>query len=105
MAIANLSRVTRKPLRRRPRTSRFFCAAACFFSAARLAMIAGVQAGADVYVQKPISVVVVEGQAMLAAARKYKRVVHSRAAEQGCDWLPRPVPSSSSFHSAKRQSV
>ncbi|MCC6861528.1 MAG: Gfo/Idh/MocA family oxidoreductase, partial [Bryobacterales bacterium] len=40
-----------------------------------LAMIAAVQAGADVYVQKPISVDVVEGQAMLAAARKYKRVV------------------------------
>jgi predicted dehydrogenase len=38
-------------------------------------MIAAVQAGADVYVQKPISVDVVEGQAMLAAARKYKRVV------------------------------
>jgi predicted dehydrogenase len=29
----------------------------------------------DVYVQKPISVDVVEGQAMLAAARKYQRVV------------------------------
>ena len=40
-----------------------------------LAMIDAVKAGADVYVQKPISVDVVEGQAMLAAARKYKRVV------------------------------
>jgi predicted dehydrogenase len=40
-----------------------------------LPMIAAVQAGADVYVQKPISVDVVEGQSMLAAARKYKRVV------------------------------
>ena len=40
-----------------------------------LPMIAAVQAGADVYVQKPISVDVVEGQAMLAAARKYKGVV------------------------------
>ncbi len=40
-----------------------------------LCMIAGVQSGADVYVEKPISVDVVEGQAMLAAARKYKRVV------------------------------
>ena len=38
-------------------------------------MIAAVEAGADVYVQKPISVDVVEGQAMLAAARKHKRVV------------------------------
>ncbi len=40
-----------------------------------LAMIAAVQAGADVYVEKPISADVVEGQAMLAAARKHKRVV------------------------------
>lgn len=40
-----------------------------------LCMIAAVQAGADVYVEKPISVDVVEGQAMLAAARKHKRVV------------------------------
>ena len=40
-----------------------------------LAMIEAVKAGADVYVQKPISVDVIEGQAMLAAARKYKRVV------------------------------
>jgi len=40
-----------------------------------LAMIAAVEAGADVYVQKPISVDVLEGQAMVAAARKHKRVV------------------------------
>jgi len=40
-----------------------------------LPMIAALQAGIDVYVQKPISVDVVEGQAMLAAARKYNRVV------------------------------
>ncbi len=40
-----------------------------------LPMIAAVEAGADVYVQKPISVDVAEGQAMLAAARKHHRVV------------------------------
>lgn len=40
-----------------------------------LTMIAAVEAGCDVYVQKPISVDVVEGQAMLAAARKHGRVV------------------------------
>ncbi len=40
-----------------------------------LAMIAAVESGADVYVQKPISVNVTEGQAMLAAARKHNRVV------------------------------
>jgi predicted dehydrogenase len=40
-----------------------------------LPMIAAVQSGADVWVQKPISVDVIEGQAMLAAARKYNRVV------------------------------
>jgi predicted dehydrogenase len=40
-----------------------------------LPMIAAVEAGADVYVQKPISVDVTEGQAMLATARKHNRVV------------------------------
>jgi predicted dehydrogenase len=40
-----------------------------------LPMIEAVKSGVDVYVQKPISVDVVEGQAMLAAARKYGRVV------------------------------
>lgn len=40
-----------------------------------LAMIEAVKAGADVYVQKPVGVDVVEGQAMVAAARKYKKVV------------------------------
>ena len=40
-----------------------------------LPMIEAMKAGCDMYVQKPISVDVVEGQAMLAAARKYKRVV------------------------------
>jgi predicted dehydrogenase len=40
-----------------------------------LHMIDAVKAGADVYVQKPISVDIVEGQAMVAAARKYNRVV------------------------------
>lgn len=40
-----------------------------------LATIDAVKAGAHVYVQKPISVDVMEGEAMLAAARKYNRVV------------------------------
>ena len=40
-----------------------------------LPMIDAVRSGADVWVQKPISVDVIEGQAMLAAARKYKKVV------------------------------
>src|SRR5881394_2411875 len=40
-----------------------------------LTMIAAVEAGLDVYVQKPISVDIAEGQAMLAAARKHQRVV------------------------------
>jgi predicted dehydrogenase len=38
-------------------------------------MIDAVKAGAHVYVQKPISVDVMEGEAMVAAARKYKKVV------------------------------
>jgi predicted dehydrogenase len=40
-----------------------------------LPMIAACEAGADVWVQKPISVDVAEGQAMVAAARKHSRVV------------------------------
>lgn len=40
-----------------------------------LNMIDAVKAGAHVYVQKPISVDVMEGEAMVAAARKYKKVV------------------------------
>ena len=40
-----------------------------------LPLIAAVEAGADVYLQKPISIDVLEGQAMVAAARKHKRVV------------------------------
>ncbi len=40
-----------------------------------LPMIDACKAGADVYVQKPISYDVVEGQAMVAAARKYGRTV------------------------------
>jgi len=40
-----------------------------------LPMIAAAEAGMDVWVQKPISVDVAEGQAMLAAARRTKRVV------------------------------
>jgi predicted dehydrogenase len=40
-----------------------------------LTMIEAVKSGVDVYVQKPISVDVLEGKAMLAAARKHNRVV------------------------------
>src|ERR1700704_446770 len=40
-----------------------------------LPMIAAVESGVDVYVQKPISVDIIEGQAMLNAARKHQRVV------------------------------
>ena len=40
-----------------------------------LQSIDAVKSGAHVYVQKPISVDVLEGEAMLAAARKYNRIV------------------------------
>lgn len=40
-----------------------------------LPMIAACEAGADIYCQKPIGVDVLECQAMLAAARRHKRVV------------------------------
>jgi len=40
-----------------------------------LPMIEAAKSGVDMYLQKPIGVDVIEGEAMLAAARKYKRVV------------------------------
>lgn len=40
-----------------------------------LQTVAALEAGAHVYVQKPISIDVLEGEAMLAAARKHHRVV------------------------------
>ncbi len=40
-----------------------------------LPAIAAMESGADLYLQKPISVDVVEGQAILAAARQHRRVV------------------------------
>src|SRR5689334_8152070 len=40
-----------------------------------LPMIAACEAGEDIYVQKPISVDIEEGKAMVAAARRHKRVV------------------------------
>lgn len=40
-----------------------------------LQAIEAMKSGAHVYVQKPISVDIMEGEAMVAAARKYKRVV------------------------------
>ncbi len=38
-------------------------------------MIAACQAGKDVYVEKPLSMTIVEGRAMVDAARKYDRIV------------------------------
>lgn len=40
-----------------------------------LAAIAAMKAGADVYLEKPCSVDVIEGESLVAAARKYNRVV------------------------------
>jgi predicted dehydrogenase len=40
-----------------------------------LTAIEAMKAGANVYVQKPISVDVIEGESMVAAARKYSRIV------------------------------
>jgi predicted dehydrogenase len=48
-----------------------------------LTMIAAVEAGADVYCQKPISRDVLEGEAMVAAARKHNRVVQVGTQRRG----------------------
>src|SRR5687767_12799047 len=63
-----------------------------------LAMIAACQAGADVYVQKPISVDVVEGQAVLAAARKYNRVVQVGTQRRSTPHLDRKSTRLNSSH-------
>ena len=47
-----------------------------------LQMIAAVEAGADVYVQKPISVDVLEGEAMVAAAPAQSRGASRHAAQE-----------------------
>jgi predicted dehydrogenase len=56
-----------------------------------LPMIAAVEAAADVYVQKPISLDVTEGRAMLAASRKHKRVVQVGTTRRGCNCSPWPT--------------
>ncbi len=68
------SRVWRLPSnapRKRPRY-RFGCDPDHWHA---LPTIEALKLGMDVWVQKPISVDIIEGQAMLAAARKYGRVV------------------------------
>lgn len=52
-----------------------------------LPMVDACRAGADVYVQKPISWDVVEGQAMVAAARKYNRTVQVGLERRGTPHL------------------
>jgi predicted dehydrogenase len=59
-----------------------------------LATVWGCQAGKDVYVEKPVSHNVWEGRQMIAAAKKYKRVVQSgiqarsdQALQDAFDWL------------------
>ena len=60
-----------------------------------LPMIAACEAGADVYVEKPISVDVVEGQAMVAAARKHRRVVQVKRNGEARRTSSRPAIASS----------
>lgn len=61
-----------------------------------LQMIDAVKAGAHVYVQKPISVDVMEGEAMVAAARKYKKVVQVGTQRSNCRTPSPPCPRSAS---------
>ena len=58
-----------------------------------LPMIAACESGADIYVQKPVSVDIAEGKAMLDAARKHKRTVQVGTAtpeHPAPDRRPRP---------------
>lgn len=52
-----------------------------------LPAIAAMQRGADVFLEKPISVDVLEGEALVAAARKYNRVVQVNTQRRSTDCL------------------
>jgi predicted dehydrogenase len=52
-----------------------------------LAAIAAMKAGADVYLEKPVGVDVVEGEALVAAARKYGRVVQVNTQRRNSPFL------------------
>lgn len=48
-----------------------------------LPAIAAMQAGVDVYLEKPVGVDVIEGEALVAAARKYRRTVQVNTQRRG----------------------
>ncbi len=52
-----------------------------------LAAIAAMRAGADVYLEKPVGVDVTEGEALVAAARKYGRVVQVNTQRRSSPFL------------------
>lgn len=52
-----------------------------------LPAIAAMQAGADVFLEKPISLDVIEGEALVAAARKYNRVVQINTQRRSTPFL------------------
>jgi len=56
-----------------------------------LHMVMACQAGKDVYVEKPISTTLEEGKAMVAAARKYKRVTQVGTWQRSGDHFQRAV--------------
>jgi predicted dehydrogenase len=51
-----------------------------------LPAIAAMQAGADVWLEKPVSHDVIEGEALVAAARKYQRVVQVNTQRRSNPW-------------------
>jgi predicted dehydrogenase len=51
-----------------------------------LAAIAAMKAGADVWLEKPVSIDVLEGEALVAAARKYQRVVQVNTQRRSNPW-------------------
>src|ERR1700691_4816308 len=52
-----------------------------------LPAIAAMRAGADVYLEKPVGVDVIEGEALVAAARKYGRVVQVNTQRRNSPFL------------------
>jgi len=63
------------------------------------------KAGKDVYVEKPISVTVAEGQKMVAAARKYNRVVQAGTMQRSAEHFQKAIEILKSGQLGKIESV
>jgi hypothetical protein len=66
-----------------------------------LCTVAACQAGKDVYVEKPLSLSIAEGRAMVESARKYNRVVQMEPSSAALRIIPRRSTTSTAESSAR----